>query len=84
LGHCWINQNAKLTLGHFDSPQEFIYNFQPANMCLFIFVIEGKIRVDGTDLNTRDAIGVWETDTVPIHCDGGAEFLIIETPINQK
>jgi hypothetical protein len=46
--------------------------------------LEGKIRVDGTDLNPRDAIGVWETDQVPIHVEAGTEFLVIETPINQK
>jgi hypothetical protein len=84
MEHCWINQNAKLSLGHFDTAQEVVYRFNPANKCLFIFAIEGKVRVDGTDINERDAIGVWESDTVPIHCDAGAHFLIIETPINQK
>lgn len=82
--HCWINQNAKLSLGFFDSAQEITYRFQPVNKCLFIFVLEGRIRVDGTDINPRDAIGVWETDTVPIHCEAGSQFLVIETPINQK
>lgn len=84
LEHCWIAQNAKLSLGYFDMAQEVIYKFHSANKCLFIFSIEGKIRVDGTDIEKRDAIGVWETDTVPIHCDAGAYFLVIETPINQK
>lgn len=82
--HCWINQNAKLSLGFFDEAQELTYRFRPVNKCLFIFLLEGRIRVDGTDLNPRDAIGVWETDTVPIHCEAGSHFLVIETPINQK
>jgi redox-sensitive bicupin YhaK (pirin superfamily) len=84
LGHCWINQNTKICLGHFDTDQEVVYNFNPTNKCLYIFCIECKIRVDGTDITERDAIGIWETDTVPIHCDAGAHFLIIETPANQK
>ena len=84
LEHCWINQNAKLSLGYFDSEQEVVYSFNPVNKCVFIFAIEGKIRVDGTDINERDSIGVWETGTVPIHCVAGAHFLVIETPINQK
>jgi redox-sensitive bicupin YhaK (pirin superfamily) len=82
--HCWINQNARLSLGYFDTAQEVVYRFQPSNKCLFIFSLEGKIRVDGTDIHPRDAIGVWETDSVPIHCESGAHFLVIETPINQK
>lgn len=82
--HCWINQNAKLSLGHFDTAQEVVYQFNPTNKCLFIFAIEGKIRAGGTDIGERDAIGIWEADSVPIHCDAGAHFLIIETPVNQK
>jgi quercetin 2,3-dioxygenase len=82
--HCWINQNAKLSLGYFDSAQEVNYQLNPVNKCLFIFLIEGKINVAGTDLEPRDAIGIWETDAIPIHCEVGAHFLLIETPINQK
>jgi len=82
--HCWINQNAKLLLGYFDKAQEITYQFNPVNKCLFIFVIEGKINAGGTDIEERNAIGIWETATVPVHCDAGAHFIIIETPINQK
>ncbi len=84
LEHCWINQNAKLSLGHFDTAQEIVYKYNTANKCLFIFSIEGKIRVDGTDIGERDAIGIWETNNVSIHCDAGAHFIVIETPVNQK
>jgi redox-sensitive bicupin YhaK (pirin superfamily) len=84
LDHCWINQNAKLSLGYFENAQEVVYKFNPINKCVYIFSIEGKINVDGTDINKRDAIGIWETDSFPIHCDAGSHFLVIETPINQK
>src|SRR3954453_14826683 len=43
LEHCWINQNAKFSLGHFDTAQEVVYNFNSPNKCRFIFLIEGKI-----------------------------------------
>jgi redox-sensitive bicupin YhaK (pirin superfamily) len=82
--HCWINQNAKLSLGYFETARQIDYNFQSLNKCLFIFVIAGKIRVDGTDLFERDAIGIWETGLVPIHCEAESHFLVIETPVNQK
>lgn len=82
--HVWIAQNAKLSLGYFETAQEVTYDFNPVNKCLFIFSIEGTVRVDGTDVNEKDAIGVWETNSVPIHCHAGAHFIIIEMPINQK
>lgn len=84
MEHCWINQNAKLSLGYFDAAQEINYSFQPLNKCLFVFSIEGKIQVNETDLQDRDAIGIWETDSIKINCEGQSHFLIIETPINQK
>jgi quercetin 2,3-dioxygenase len=82
--HCWINQNAKLSLGYFDTPQQLNYTFQQVNKCLFIFVMEGQLNVDGNDLQPRDAIGIWDTETVSISSNANTHFLIIETPINQK
>jgi len=84
LAHCWINQNAKLSLGYFDKGQDITYSFNPTNKCLFIFLASGSIRVNDKNLYEKDGIGVWETDNVSIHCEEGSEFLIIETPVNQK
>lgn len=84
LEHCWINQNAKLSLGLYDAGQQIDYVFNPTNKCLFVFAINGRLEVAGQLLGERDAIGIWATDRVPIACADDCEFLIIETPINQK
>jgi len=82
--HCWINQNAKLSLGYFDKGKEVQYNLNPVNKCIFIFLIEGMITVSGNKLPARDALGLWDTDTFSIYCEDESDFLIIETPVNQK
>lgn len=82
--HCWINQNAKLSLGYFDQDQEIKYNFNPVNKCIFIFLIKGSVSVNGTHLKIKDGLGIWDTDNFSIHCMELSEFLIIETPVNQK
>jgi len=82
--HCWINQNAKLSLGYYDKDQKIHYTFNPVNKCIFIFLIEGLIDVNGEALNVRDGLGIWDTDQISIHCLEKAEFLVIETPVNQK
>jgi len=82
--HCWINQNAKLSLGYHDKDQKIQYTFNPVNKCIFIFLIEGLIDVHGTALNIRDGLGIWDADQFSIHCLEKSEFLIIETPVNQK
>ncbi len=82
LEHCWINQNAKLSLGYFTEKTEITYTLNPVNKAVYVFVIEGKINACGDDINKRDAIGIWETNTIPLHVEEGTEFLIIEIPIN--
>ena len=82
--HCWINQNAKLSLGYYDQDQKVHYAFNSVNKCLFVFLIEGLIEVNGVALNIRDGLGIWDTDQISIQCLEKAEFLIIETPVNQK
>ena len=82
--HCWINQNSKLLLGYFDKDKKITYSFNPENKCLFIFLMEGKLKINEIVLQKRDAFGIWETDQILIECSENSEFLIIETPINQK
>ena len=82
--HCWINQNAKLSLGYFDQGKDLTYTFNPTNKCLFIFVMEGDISVNNNTINERNALGIWDTGEVTIHTNNTSHFLVIETPVNQK
>lgn len=84
LEHCWINQNTKMSLGLFDNGSQVSYSFNPLNKCLFIFVIEGALIVSGNTVNERDAIGIWDTELVTLDCISRTQFLVIETPVNQK
>jgi quercetin 2,3-dioxygenase len=84
LAHCWINQNAKLLLAHFDKGNTVDYTFNPQNKCLFIHTIEGSIRIGNNTLQKGDALGVWDIASIHVECLEEAQFLIIETVINQK
>jgi len=84
MDHCWINQNSKLSLGLFDAGNKINYSLNPTNKCLFLFAIKGSINISEIILPHRNAVGIWETDTIEIDCIDDCEFLIIETPINQK
>ena len=80
--HCWINQNAKLSLGYFDAGQEVSYSLNPVNKCLFLFNISGILQLDGKQLEQRDAMGIWETSRISINCQTESRFLLIEVPVN--
>jgi redox-sensitive bicupin YhaK (pirin superfamily) len=84
LKHCWINQNARLLLGSYGQNETIRHNLNKENMCIFVFVISGAILVDNIPVSTRDAIGIWDTGHFEITCREASEFLIIETPVNQK
>jgi len=82
--HCWINQNTKISLGYFDAESTVQYSFNPENKCIFIFCIEGNIAIGNNTLIKGDAIGLWEISELDIQTKSEAEFIIIETVINQK
>ena len=84
LEHCWINQNTKMVLGLYNEAQTVTYSFHPVNKCIFIFVMEGAVTIDSRNVGRRDAVGIWDTDTITIETEPGTEFLLIETPVNQK
>jgi len=82
IDHCWINQNAQLSLGFFEKEKTIEYKMNPANKCIYLFVLDGSLSVAGQTVNKRDAIGVWDTDTIHISIEQEARFVVIEVPIN--
>ncbi|MDE3234441.1 MAG: pirin family protein [Bacteroidota bacterium] len=80
--HCWINQNAKLSLGWFEKDQSLSYSVNPVNKCVYIFVLEGQLKIEDSTIYRRDAMGLWEKDNITITAQEEAEFIVIEVPIN--
>ena len=48
----------------------------------YIFIVDGEIEVADSILSSRDAIGVWETETLTIKGNKNSELIIIEVPMN--
>jgi redox-sensitive bicupin YhaK (pirin superfamily) len=80
--HCWINQNAKISLGYFEAGQELSYSFNPVNKCLFLFNISGSLTIEGQTLVQRDGLGVWDTPVIKVLCQAESRFLLVEAPVN--
>ncbi len=81
--HCWINQNAKLSLAWFDANETIEYKLNPTNKCVYIFVMEGSLKINNETIGKRDGIGLWQTDSINILTEQEAEFIVIEVPVNQ-
>ena len=78
----WINQDARFSLTKLDAGKEIGYSNGFKNNGVFLVNINGKVDVNGQQLNKRDAIGISETDSFTITAAEDAELLAIEIPMN--
>lgn len=78
----WIHQNAWFSLGKFDKDLTQTYQLHDANNGVYVFVIEGKVEVNGKTLDTRDGLGVWDTKALTIDILENAKVLLMEVPMN--
>ena len=78
----WIYQDAWFSLGNFDSEISSTYTVNKTGNGVYVFVIEGEIEIDGNILSKRDAIGVWDTDTINIKTNSESQILLVEVPMN--
>ena len=78
----WINQDAYFSLGKFEAGKTVSYEIHKNGNGAYIFVLDGKVEVDGEVFDKRDAVGVWDTDKVNIKAAENANFLVIDVPMN--
>ena len=77
----WIHQNAWFNLGSFDKNTTTTYPLHDANNGVYVFVIHGKVLVNGTTLETRDGLGIWETKNFTMDVLDDAQVLVMEVPM---
>ena len=77
----WIHQDAWVNIANYDGGRDFKYDIKREGNGAYIFVIDGKIKVDGNILETRDAIGIWDTGEVKISAISGSRMVIFDVPL---
>jgi quercetin 2,3-dioxygenase len=77
----WIHQDAWLHLGNFNAGKTVSYDIKQDGNGLYVFVIEGEVVVNGQVLHKRDALGIWETDTVNFTINKEAKILLLDVPM---
>jgi redox-sensitive bicupin YhaK (pirin superfamily) len=78
----WIHQDAWFWLGNFKKGIQK-YNIQKPGNGIYLMLIEGEIKIGDDQFRKRDAIGIWETDSVDIEIlDDQTEILIMDIPMN--
>lgn len=77
----WINQNAYLSMGKMQKGSSHNYKLNDNNNGIYMFLISGSISIGDIFLDSRDAIGILETESVSFKVENDSEILIIEVPI---
>ncbi len=77
----WVYQQTYFNLGIFEEDKTAHYETKLTGNGLYIFLIEGSIKVDGKILNRRDAMGITEADKITISSITKSTILIIEVPM---
>ncbi|HNV53032.1 MAG TPA: pirin family protein [Tenuifilaceae bacterium] len=78
----WIHQEAWFHLGKFDGNSEVSYQLKKDGNGIYIFVLNGKVSVDGIELDSRDGLGILDIRQLSIKSISSSEILLMEVPMS--
>lgn len=78
----WIHQNAWFHMGLFEPNLKTNYSLKAQGNGVYAFLLSGKMRVNGIELEARDGLGLWDIDSFDIESlDATSEILLMEVPM---
>lgn len=81
-GSLKIHQDAQLSRLDLIKNELFEYKLKSENHGVYILVISGEVLVENQLLQTRDALGISEVETISIISEEDSELLLIEVPMH--
>ncbi len=77
----WIHQDAWFHLGDFEQGVKSKYSLMNKENGVYVFVLEGKLEINGQLLGKRDACGFWDLSQLDITVLSPAKILLMEVPM---
>lgn len=82
-GNLWLNQKAWLSMGTFDDNITSQYQIKKEGNGVFAIVIEGSFEIGEYLLSVRDALGIWETESIQFTAKSkDSKILLIDIPMS--
>jgi redox-sensitive bicupin YhaK (pirin superfamily) len=81
-GSLWINQNAYFSRTSLQEDAKLDYIFHEEGNGIYLFLIQGHIKINEENLQHRDAVAISDTDKAEIEAQKKSDILVIEIPIN--
>jgi hypothetical protein len=77
----WIHQDAWFSLGKFEVGKIENYELKKKSNGIYIFVIEGKVNIENQELDSRDAMGIWDAENINLTSITKSKVLLMEVPM---
>ena len=77
----WINQDATFSMGEFEPQRVINYNVTLPQNGVYVFVLEGSVKINDQVLNKKDALGVYNTSSITIDTQANTRLLIMDVPM---
>ena len=77
----WINQDAKFSLATLLNGEALTFTNTFTGNGVFLVVIKGSVTINEITLNSRDAVGIYDTNSFDILATEDAELLAVEVPM---
>lgn len=74
-------QDAWFSLGEVETGQKIEYKLHRADTGVYVFIIEGEVKVDDVTLGKRDGLGISETKSFTLETTEDSKILLIEVPV---
>ncbi|MEL6812319.1 MAG: pirin family protein [Bacteroidota bacterium] len=78
----WIHQQAYFHIGEFSEKTTTTYTLQQPGHGIYLLVVNGTVIAEGETLSNRDAIGIWDANSVNMTVEKDSRVLLIEVPMN--
>lgn len=79
-----IRQNAQILIASLDAAEKIETPTVEKDRGILLFVIEGQITIDGTELNRRDEIQITQEGTYTIEALQNSQMLLFDIPISER
>lgn len=77
----WIHQDAWFNMANFDKGTSREYQLHKEGNGVYVFVLKGKAKIGDQNLDTRDGLGIWDTQSFTLEATEDAEVLLMEVPM---
>jgi redox-sensitive bicupin YhaK (pirin superfamily) len=69
-------------MGTFEAGKLSNYTINTPGNGAYVFLLDGRAKINGTELNKRDAIGVYDSSSFTIETEEESRYLIIDVPMS--